>query len=668
VWGVALLCLLGSVAVACGVSARTVTLESLLREMVDRDAVARWPAPHYACLQASSYDRTQTDPPNPKTWFANKDYEQFIRVDESRGRKEWVILEHQGPGCITRFWTPNLEDKKDQVIRVYLDGSETPAIEAKFLDLMNGRSFIPPPFAFTSVRAGDLYLPIPFAKSCRITLDSLPFYYNINYRAYDPGTPVRGFSRAALDAAAKRLRQVGHALEARSAERAGQQVSTRGTVGTGKALSLSLPPGPSAVRLLEVRVDPSTPAQALRSAVLEMSCDGEETLWCPLADLFQCPLGIRPVRDWYRSVSADGTLTSRWVMPYRTAARVTLRNLGAVPLPARLSVVTGPWRWDEDSLHFHATWRQQYPLRTRPMSDWSYLRAEGRGVYLGDSLTVMNPVPEWWGEGDEKVYVDGEAFPSHLGTGTEDYYGTAWGLATTHYDCPFFVTLRDTPSEGSYQGYSVPSRVRLLDGIPFSRSLRMDMEVWHWADTQVAYSVATFWYGAPGAASDQPPLPEEAARVLPGPPPPFRIAGAVECEKMQVLAKSPGLVVGTQDHVTLSSGRWSDDTQLFVQATKVGDWIELAIPTASAGPKRLSLYATQSFDYGVLSFAVNGKVAPARFDGYSAQSRMAPPIDLGTFEPRDGRFVLRVEAAGSNPAVTGAKHFFGLDCVTLTQP
>ena len=38
----------------------------------------------------------------------------------------------------------------------------------------------------------------------------------------------------------------------------------------------------------------------------------------------------------------------------------------------------------------------------------------------------MNPVEAWWGEGDEKVFVDGEKFPSHFGTGTEDYYGYAW--------------------------------------------------------------------------------------------------------------------------------------------------------------------------------------------------------------------------------------------------
>ena len=33
---------------------------------------------------------------------------------------------------------------------------------------------------------------------------------------------------------------------------------------------------------------------------------------------------------------------------------------------------------------------------------------------MGDTLCIVNPVKAWWGEGDEKIYVDGEAFPSHF--------------------------------------------------------------------------------------------------------------------------------------------------------------------------------------------------------------------------------------------------------------
>ena len=64
---------------------------------------------------------------------------------------------------------------------------------------------------------------------------------------------------------------------------------------------------------------------------------------------------------------------------------------------------------------------------TRPFRDWHLARIEGQGQLVGTLLNVENPPgAAWWGEGDEKIYVDGERFPSLFGTGTEDYFGYAW--------------------------------------------------------------------------------------------------------------------------------------------------------------------------------------------------------------------------------------------------
>ena len=127
-----------------------VTLPGLLAEMVDRDSLARLPSPAFRCLQASSYDRAQTDPADPKTWFANHDYEQFIRTETNEGRKEWVVMEHQGPGCIARFWIPLLAAKNNQLICFYFDGAKTPSLALKINDLLSGRGFVKPPFAFVA--------------------------------------------------------------------------------------------------------------------------------------------------------------------------------------------------------------------------------------------------------------------------------------------------------------------------------------------------------------------------------------------------------------------------------------------------------------------------------------------------------------------------------------
>ena len=517
---------------------QVVSLPSLLAEMIDRDAVAKAPAPSYSLKQASSYDRAQTDSAEPKTWHANKDHDQFIRVETNEGRKEWVLMDDAGPGAITRFWTPLKADMDNAIIRFYLDGATAPAISAKLNDLFRGCDFVPPPFAFvswneTNLRnqmkaprkgaggvGGDLYLPIPFAKGCKVTLDRVPFYYVINYRMYVAGTPVETFSMTGYEAAKGALERAAEALLADPIEPAG--LGKEALLAAGEELAVDLPVGPAAVRFLQVQVDPTEAPQGLRSVVLQASFDDEPTIWCPLGEFFGAGVRLNPVQDWCRTVSHDGTLASRWVMPYGKSGRLVLKNSGQTPVTVKLAVTTGPYAWDESSLHFHANWHSERDLKTRPMSDWNYLEIKGQGVYVGDTLTAFNTSKKWYGEGDERIYIDGERFPSHLGTGTEDYYGFAWGMAG-YFSSPFISEPKRDGDMGesnwdmaslTWAGYTTTSRVRLLDAIPFRTALKLDMEIWHSADCREDYAVGTFWYARPGATHNRLPQPGDAGSPL----------------------------------------------------------------------------------------------------------------------------------------------------------
>jgi hypothetical protein len=670
---------------------KDVNLESLLNEMVDRDALAKWPAPGYTLKEASSHDRRKTDPSDSETWHTNDDHEQFIRTETNEGRKEWVIMEDSGPGAITRFWTPLLKDDKAQIIRFYFDGATTPSLSVNFPGLLDGKEFARPPFAFNSwnekdmrrlvARASDspkpvtewgsgadLYLPIPFAKSCKITLSSIPFYYVINYRMYDPGTVVDTFSLAQLQAAKTTVGRVGNTLlDDAPPDTAAAVPPVETALAPDQTMTLDLPKGSAAVRELEVRIDPNDAPQVMRSAILQATFDGEKSVWCPVGEFFGAGVRLNPIRDWDRTVNADGALTARWMMPYQHTGSISLQNIGSSPIKVKLSATTSPWQWDERSMIFHANWHSEHDIRTRPRSDWNYIDIHGKGVYVGDTLSVFNTAKDWYGEGDERIYLEGERVPSMIGTGTEDYYGFAWGMPD-YFNSPFLSAPVRDDGRYDWRGYTTDSRLRLLDDIPFRTELRHDMEIWNWADTQVDYAVGLFWYALPGGTSNREPQLDEARLPVKDAPghPSEKIAGAIECETL------PATLSPDTDSEVQTTGvtqvPFSGGQQLLVKAAKVGDFAELEIAVADDKPRKVTFYGTRSYDYGIVRFTINGEPAGKDFDGYQNAAHPSGPVKLGTFNPKNGKMILRAEVVGTNPASRGNRYDFGLDCVVLGPP
>ncbi len=518
-----------------------VTFESLLREMGDRDHVARLPVPDYRCLQASSYNRASVPPRGSEGWYADSDGVGFIREEKQDGRKEWVIMEHEGPGCLTKFWTPyfyyDLNNHRGPRIHIYLDGAKEPVINENFIELLTRGEYdgapskdnsftVLRPFAQYTARAGDLYLPIPFAKSCKVTLDKKPFYNIVDYRAYPAGTAVATFTRGAYDAAQPVLAEMGTALETAAEYGGGTVLNLDRAVAPGARETLRLPDGSHAVRYLELRLGPEGNPHRLRSTVLRMTCDGEETMWVPAGDFFCSGNVVNPFHTWERSVDSNGTMSCRWVMPYQKSAEITLENLGPDSVDATLHVRVAEGAWDEArSMHFHAHWRTDEPVPGTPFLDWNFADIQGRGVYVGDAWTVLCPSTGWWGEGDEKIYVDddydGRKFPSHFGTGSEDYYGWAGGVVPTGADifsAPFLSNVR-IGNVANPRGYNICTRSRVLDAIPFTSRLRFDMEASAGTDIRnswnlLHYAVVTYWYARPGAVHNRPPQPDWAAKPV----------------------------------------------------------------------------------------------------------------------------------------------------------
>lgn len=599
-----------------------------------------------------------------------------------------VLAEMDGPGCVVNIWSADPGDAGK--VRIYLDEAKDPVIEAPLADLLGGKwktkidgketTPFPDPIACERSRGFNLYFPIAYAKHCKIVVDKPDLYYHVDYRTYPKGTEVETFSLAVLAQASEQVKDALLALKGARHIKLDKEAN-----GFGKDLKpgerLKIPfdkaqlDGPGVIRRLKVgcRNDDSA-AETLRSLVLIGTFDGaaQPQIWCPVGDFFASSPGINP----YHSLPFDVTPTADskyveleawWPMPFEKSAVFELLYLGKKPqVSADMHVMVGKYQWTDRSMHFHAKWRTA-DMKTRPFHDWTYCDLKGKGVFVGDMLSVMNPVGAWWGEGDEKIYVDGEKFPSWFGTGSEDYYAYAWSDPTPFQHAYHNQTRCDGKGTGATFGHTSVNRFHILDAIPFEKSFRFDMECWHWdPNVTVNYAATSYWYARPGATDDFEPVDAKVLQHIPSPPPPFKIDGALEGESLKVLGKSSDFPLGRQELREFGENKWSGDAQLWAQPPKVGEWADLELTVAADGKYHVVVYLTKARDYGEVQFSLDGKPLGKPIDCFEPEKVVATgPLDLGTVELKGGKAVLRVEVVGTNEKSVGLRYMWGLDCAVL---
>lgn len=486
-----------------------VSFSSLLQEMSEPLSLARWPRKGWQGRQASAL---QTGDRHNPGQFGNKAIGNFVRIEEKgNGQREWVLMEHIGPGAIVRMWAPNMA--RDAIFRIYFDGNTQPSIEVNMMAFFYGNDFVKSPFAALKARGGNVYLPIPFAKGCKITVDKNEcdwapppdLFYIVQYRAYDKNVKVRTFNTGDYKRHSELLRKTAVALEPPKTTSSVSRILVGKSMGPGSSEEILLEAGGRAINYLSLKIEGRNIQDALRTTILKLTFDGKETVSCPVGDFFGSGSGLNPYGDWMRSVGKDGSMSCRWVMPYKDNARLQLVCEGKETVKADLSVGYQAWEWDERSMYFHCNWGFDRGINNLPTPNFNFISIKGRGVYVGDTLSITSYSPRWWGEGPEKVSIDGEEFPSQFGTGSEDYYGYAWGEREI-FDAPFHAQPK-IPEGPEFQGTTVNTRIRSLDAIPFISSLVLDMEVLTQGSminefTELDYGVATYWYGFADATGE----------------------------------------------------------------------------------------------------------------------------------------------------------------------
>ena len=310
-----------------------------------------------------------------------------------------------------------------------------------------------------------------------------------------------------------------------------------------------------------------------------------------------------------------------------------------------------------DTAYFNAQYRQEYPAKP---GDYLICDTEGRGQYVGTVLSAKCRTPGWFGEGDDRFYIDGDTEPTLRGTGTEDYFCDAWGFR--EFNRPYYGVV-------IFGGYEVGSLVsvyrwHVTDPIHFKKSLRFEIEhkgemedtngkgTSSFAERPDLFSSVAFWYQT-GQAKRFATLPPAQERVV--------STVRVEFEELQKQSRvEPGNVaIGSQYNSLYSNNR-----SLSAPIEQPGQTMIVPFELADDNTGFVRLRLVEYLDYGSFEVSLDGKV----IKGLEQVNLYNDTLGVQTFELGEmtlakGKYELRFKAIGKSPMSTG--YHIGIDSLQI---
>jgi hypothetical protein len=470
--------------------------------------------------------------------------------------------------------------------------------------------------------------------------------------------------KAALDEADRRLSRCGPRDPGQGhTKSAGEELL--GASGGSTSTKLD---GPGAITLLRVKPDlppPPGDLDALREIVIQIRWDGERSsaVWAPLGDFFGTAPGVNVYRSLPCGMTEDGWFYANWFMPFAKGAEIRFVNEGKQERRLTYEIYREPLAGNTARYaRFHAKWHRDEFLPTEPerQIDWPLLETEGQGRFIGVVLHIWNARGGWWGEGDEKFFIDGEKFPSTFGTGSEDYFGYAWSSP----DLFQHAFHNQTRNDSNNRGHISVNRWQIADQVPFQKQFHGFIEKYYPNQRGTLYASTVSWYLKAGGRDPYSPVPVEQRLGYYVLPQSRKVADAIEGESLRVLDKAGGNSQA-QDMAGFGDA-WSSDAQLWWTGGKPGDKLELALPVAKPGTFKLLAQFTKAPDYGVMQLSLDGQKLGEPLDLYHAWVIATGDVDLGTRQLNEGEHKLTVECTGAN-AKAIQSHMFGLDYLKLVE-
>lgn len=601
---------------------------------------------------------------------ANNDQGHYL----SEQGAEHVMAEMDGPGAIVRIWSANPKG----TIQIYLDGSKTPVVGADFSSLFN-EAYAPfaAPLAGISSGGAYSYLPIPYARHCRVVsrnndADATSMYYQVNYISFPKDTKVRSFAlplsrtdQIAVDRANIQWSTLSASLLDLPALPATERIAPHATLALGSYK------GPGRVNVIRLAA-PDAADLNLRRLVLRAYFDGHQTpdIEAPVADFFgNAYAHNKTFRTLFLAVAPDGSMLAYFPMPFARTARFELENGNSTPLQIgwTAQVASGAFDGKQEG-YFHALWSQEITETGKPHS-WAHIAGQ-RGKFVGVVQTMASRHGIGFIEGDEQFRSDSQTWTPAKnglatvvgpwnGTGTEDGFNSAWSFNTGPNCLPMnglFVKNEDAGQLNCFRWFVNEAPV-------FEKSLDGQIEHGPGNDTPgVYYSSVSYWY-SDGPATPWAKFPDADQIALPRVAPIHpSVANAIEGEALTGSTRVSAGQLRTQSMLDFDSV-WSDDSQLIWVGQAAGDTLTLTFSAPKAGAYDVSLSLTKANDYGQAAFQINGQTVGGVFDGYSDKVVSSGPVTLGRIQLPAGPSELTVVVPGKNAA--SANYQFGLDAIVL---
>lgn len=399
--------------------------------------------------------------------------------------------------------------------------------------------------------------------------------------------------------------------------------------------------------------------------VLRMYWDGEKTpsVESPIGDFFCMGHGEdKNVNSMPFRVTAGGKARNCYFpMPFGKKAKITVTNEGKGGVGAFYYYID--WQklptMPANTAYFHAKYRQEFPCKKD--EDYLILDAEGKGHYVGCNLSVRAKTPSWWGEGDDRFYIDGEKVPSIQGTGSEDFLCDAWGIREMDgpiYGCPMMEGYNTNDRTTAY-------RFNLTDPVVFNKSLKLTIEhkgvtfnengnmISGFDERFDDFSSVAYWYQIE-PHKDFSPLPSGYERLY------YNPESIIEGESLIPPSEINGGPCTVQDLGGCSNGK-----QLFFTPSDKNSSITVNFNVNEDGTYNILMFLTKSWDYGVYKFFLDNKEIISQMDLYSPDVIQTPGTYVGSYLLTKGMHKLQFKAVDKNYKSKG--YFFGLDGMILDK-